>query len=94
LSNNKLFSLRYTPKTHPALANHSFEFQLDEIYGSKHYLSNINHSHINTIAYPHGDYNNETLIAARQNGVTLGFTTEEHIITKFFATYLRPSLGS
>ena len=82
LSNNKLFSLGIHTKTHPALANHSFEFQLDEIYGSKQYLSNINHSHINTIAYPHGNYNNETLIAARQNGVSLGFTTEEHVITR------------
>jgi hypothetical protein len=77
----QIIQFRIHTKTHPALANHSFEFQLDEIYGSKHYLSNINHSHINTIAYPHGNYNNETLIAARQKKVTLGFTTEEHIIT-------------
>lgn len=82
LSGNKLFSLGMHTHTHPALASHSIENQLNEIENSIHYLENNTYSKVNAIAYPYGNYNNDTIECVKQNKIELGFTTAEDIITR------------
>ena len=82
LANNKLFSLGIHTMTHPALACHSAEIQSSEIAGSKDYLIIKGYPQINAIAYPYGNYNNETLSIVAQNSIPLGFTTLGEVITR------------
>lgn len=91
LSNNKLFSLGMHTHTHPALASHSIEYQLNEIENNKHYLKSYT-SKINAIAYPYGNCNNDTLECAKQNKIALGFTTAEGIITRYSSPLQIPRL--
>jgi len=82
LANNELFSLGIHTMTHPALACHSAEIQSSEIAGSKDYLIGKGYPQINAIAYPYGNYNNETLSIVAQNSIPLGFTTLGEVITQ------------
>ncbi len=82
LANNELFSLGIHTMTHPALACHSAEIQSSEIAGSKDYLIIKGYPQINAIAYPYGNYNNETLSIVAQNSIPLGFTTLGEVITR------------
>lgn len=82
LANNKLFTLGVHTETHPALASHSAQIQIKEIAGSKNYLESNNYSIVNAIAYPYGDYNDETLSAVKQNEIALGFTTVGEAISR------------
>lgn len=82
LSNNKLFSLGMHAHTHPALASHSFENQLEEIKNSKFVLTNRNYNTVNALAYPYGNYNEDTISCMKENKIELGFTTNDASITK------------
>ena len=82
LANNELFALGIHTMTHPALACHSAEIQSSEIAGSKDYLIVKGYPQINAIAYPYGDYNDETLSVVKKNNIPLGFTTQDAAITK------------
>ena len=42
---------------------------------SKEILENITGKEVSSIAYPFGDYNTDTVKAAKQAGYSLGFTT-------------------
>lgn len=50
--------------------------QLDTLIQSKTFLEKLLNKKINYIAYPYGEYNNDTLICAEQAGYKLALTTD------------------
>lgn len=62
--------------THPQLNKLTYNEQLTELKGSKKTLEYITGKKIDSIAYPYGDFNEETIKAAKNAGYTLGFTTK------------------
>ena len=82
LANNKLFSLGIHTMTHPALASHSKAIQSAEIAGSKDYLNDLGYPQINAIAYPYGNYNDDTRSIVLQNNIPIGFTTSQEVVTR------------
>lgn len=61
--------------THPQLNKLTYNQQLTELEESKKALEYITGKKIDSIAYPFGDFNEETIRAAKNAGYTLGFTT-------------------
>lgn len=69
--------------THPALASNPVHVQLKEIQDNKLYLEQaLGKKNINILAYPYGNYNNETLAVATELGLDAAFTTEAKPIKK------------
>lgn len=62
--------------THPKLNKLTYNQQLTELKESKKTLEHITGKKIDSIAYPFGDFNEETIKAAKNAGYTLGFTTK------------------
>lgn len=62
--------------THPHLNELNYNKQLDELVESKKTLEEITGKEINSIAYPFGDFNDNSVKAAKEAGYTLGFTTK------------------
>lgn len=62
--------------THPQLNKLTYNQQLTELKESKKTLEYITGKEIDSIAYPYGDFNEETIKAAKTAGYTLGFTTK------------------
>ena len=60
---------------HVHLDTLSYDEQLLELKKSKKILENITGKEVLSIAYPFGDYNTDTVKAAKQAGYSLGFTT-------------------
>ena len=60
---------------HVHLDTLSYDEQLLELKKSKEILENITGKEVLSIAYPFGDYNTDTVKAAKQAGYSLGFTT-------------------
>lgn len=60
---------------HVHLDTLSYDEQLLEMKKSKEILENITGKEVSSIAYPFGDYNTDTVKAAKQAGYSLGFTT-------------------
>ena len=50
--------------------------QLETLTQSKKDLEKILNKQINFIAYPYGEYNKDTLLAAKEAGYTMAFTTD------------------
>lgn len=61
---------------HPHLNKMTYDKQLEELLESKKTLEEITGKEINSIAYPFGDFNNDSIKAAKDAGYTLGFTTK------------------
>jgi glycosyltransferase involved in cell wall biosynthesis/peptidoglycan/xylan/chitin deacetylase (PgdA/CDA1 family) len=61
--------------THPILTNCSYESQSYELMESKRILGQWLNREIEYIAYPNGDYNDDTIEIAEKCGYKLGFTT-------------------
>ena len=61
--------------THPKLDTLSYEHQLRELEGSKKILEDITGKKVTAIAYPFGNFNDNTIKAAKNAGYILGFTT-------------------
>lgn len=53
----------------------SYDEQLAELKNSKEFIENITHREVIALAYPYGDYNNDSIRAAKAAGYTLCFTT-------------------
>lgn len=87
LSAHPLFNLGVHTVTHPALAFHSKEIQKKEIVDSRSFLERSYGKRINTIAYPYGNYNNDTISIVKDGKFAAGFTTEEHVITNRSDTF-------
>jgi peptidoglycan/xylan/chitin deacetylase (PgdA/CDA1 family) len=62
--------------THPRLNKMNYDKQLSELVDSKKTLEEITGKEINSIAYPFGDFNDDSVKAAKEAGYTLGFTTK------------------
>lgn len=61
---------------HPNLDKLSYDDQLTEMINSKKALEKIINKEVYAIAYPFGDFNDDTIKAAKEAGYTLGFTTK------------------
>lgn len=73
--------------SHPALGFHPPEIQYQEIENCRKYLENTIDRYMNTLAYPHGSYNRDTLRVVREQQLGAAFTTEEQAITKRAGLY-------
>lgn len=60
---------------HPNLDKLSYDDQLKEMIDSKNTLEELTGKEIYSIAYPFGDFNSDTIKAAKEAGYILGFTT-------------------
>lgn len=60
---------------HVHLNELTYDEQLSELKTSKEFIENITHREVISLAYPYGDYNNDTIRAAKEAGYTLCFTT-------------------
>jgi peptidoglycan/xylan/chitin deacetylase (PgdA/CDA1 family) len=61
--------------SHLHLNKLSYENQLEELKNSRDKLKNIINKEITTVAYPFGDFNDNTKKAVKDAGYTLAFTT-------------------
>jgi peptidoglycan/xylan/chitin deacetylase (PgdA/CDA1 family) len=75
-----LFSIGIHTVTHPALAFHTRQVQFTEISNCKKQLEDLASHPINTIAYPYGIYNDDTIDIANQLGLESGFTTQGNAV--------------
>lgn len=62
--------------THPHLNTLDYNKQLEELIQSKKTLEGITGKKITSIAYPFGDFNDNSIKASKEAGYTLGFTTK------------------
>jgi peptidoglycan/xylan/chitin deacetylase (PgdA/CDA1 family) len=62
--------------THPHLNKLEYSKQLEELSESKKILENITGKEICSVAYPFGDFNDNSVKASREAGYVLGFTTK------------------
>ena len=62
---------------HPKLNELTYDEQLSELIDSKKTLESITGKKIESIAYPFGDFNDNSIKAAKDAGYTLGFTTKK-----------------
>jgi len=60
---------------HPKLNTMSYDKQLTELKESKLLLESITGKVVTSVAYPFGDFNDNTIKAAQEAGYSLGFTT-------------------
>ncbi len=81
LGANELFTIEAHSETHAALAFHDKIFQKKELELNKFFLEKIMIKPIETVAYPYGSINKETVLAAMDVGFKAAFTTEEETIS-------------
>ncbi|MEP6583931.1 MAG: polysaccharide deacetylase family protein [Ginsengibacter sp.] len=81
LAENKLFTIEAHSTTHPALAFHDKSFQEKELFENKRFLEDVASNKIETLAYPYGSYNTDTIKAAINAGFTSAFTTDEESVS-------------
>ena len=77
---NPLFEIGVHTVTHPALAFHNRQKQYEEIAGCKERLVELGNKITNTIAYPYGIYNDDSVEICKQVGLKGGFTTENKAV--------------
>jgi len=82
LSRSGLFSVEAHTVSHPALAFHSRPYQKEELLHNLQYLEEVTGRKPSLLAYPYGNYNEETLASAAELGFVAAFTTEEKPVTK------------
>lgn len=80
LATNKLLQVGAHTTSHIALGFHDKDFQKKEIRDNKLFLESLIHKKVDLLAYPYGNYNDETLTAARKAGMHGAFTTEEGVV--------------
>lgn len=80
LFHNPLFTPGLHTASHPALAFQSSAAQFAEIAKCKKDLEQIVNKIVDTISYPYGNYNAETIKVVRQLKINTGFSTEEKSI--------------
>lgn len=77
LSAYKQFALGVHTVNHPALGAQDIEVQKNELAGSRNYLYQRFTNYTDTVAYPYGHYNEETIDIMKNENFEAGFTTEE-----------------
>ena len=73
--------------THPALSEHDVEFQEHEVSASKNWLETQLAISIKSIAFPYGNYNDETLKVVEKLGFSASLTTENKLIKENSSPY-------
>jgi peptidoglycan/xylan/chitin deacetylase (PgdA/CDA1 family) len=81
IANDPLFNLGLHTATHPSLSSHTKTYQFEDIENNKKFFNNSLHIQPTIIAYPYGDYNNET-ISIVQSNLKAGFTTQACCVDK------------
>lgn len=81
LIDNPLIEAGIHTMTHPSLSRHELSFQQKEIGESRQTLINAGFK-ADLIAYPYGDFNEDSLQVAADLKLAAGFTTAEKVITK------------
>lgn len=66
---------------HKHLNELNYKEQLEEMKNSKAKLESIIEKEVNAIAFPFGDYNNDSVLAAKEAGYNIAFTTNNGLIT-------------
>jgi len=75
LANYPLFEIGLHTVTHPFLSFHTKEVQLKEIAENKIWLQNLNNTYRNILAYPYGDFNEDTIAVVSSLKLDAAFTT-------------------
>ena len=81
LSANPLFSIGAHTATHPALASHPAAVQEHELAAGQQAMREAISQPVELLAYPYGNYSNETAIIVAQLGFKAAFTTDTRLIT-------------
>ncbi len=81
LAASKYFELGIHTHTHPALSFHSRGYQENEIVGCRQELDIRFGKKCSALAYPYGIFNEDTISIAKQENLSLAFTTHEQIVT-------------
>jgi peptidoglycan/xylan/chitin deacetylase (PgdA/CDA1 family) len=81
LKNHPFIDVGVHTVSHPALSCHSLKTQQKEIAGCRQYLEDHFQKPADTIAYPYGNYNTDTLRVVKDQQMKAGFTTEERSVT-------------
>jgi peptidoglycan/xylan/chitin deacetylase (PgdA/CDA1 family) len=76
ISENKWITIGSHTVSHPILKNCSFRSQQFELFESKKILNEWTKKPIDYLAFPNGDFNNETLQLAKKAGYKLAFSIE------------------
>jgi peptidoglycan/xylan/chitin deacetylase (PgdA/CDA1 family) len=76
LSKNKLFSIGGHTVNHPALGAHPIHIQKQEIVEGASALQKMIAKDIKGFAYPHGNYNHDTISILKDAGFNYAVTTE------------------
>lgn len=80
-TSHPLFTLGAHTVTHPALAYHPPEKQRDEIENSSSFLLSRGVNSVDTVSYPYGIYNAETVDIVKEQRFKAAFTTHEQTVT-------------
>lgn len=81
LAAHPLFHIGIHTLTHPALSSHPYEIQHKEIVENQRLLELCCNRSINTLAFPYGDYNAETLDIVRKHKLAACFSTKALPVT-------------
>jgi peptidoglycan/xylan/chitin deacetylase (PgdA/CDA1 family) len=81
LSANPLFTVGAHTVTHPALASHPAAVQEHELVAGRQAVCETIGQPVELLAYPYGNYSNETATIAAQLGFKAAFTTDARLIT-------------
>lgn len=83
MSKQSLFELGLHTVTHPVMSFHSTEFQSQEIADNEVFLKEYCPNYIRVIAYPFGNYNQDTLSVVEKQNLNAAFTTSEKVVNKY-----------
>ncbi|AHM60587.1 polysaccharide deacetylase [Flammeovirgaceae bacterium 311] len=81
LSAKPLFDVGIHTVTHPALADHTEDFQFKELTDNREQLREITGMTPALLAYPYGSYNHQTLNIAEKLKIKGAVTTEDTLVT-------------
>jgi len=81
LADNPLITLGVHTHTHPKLTSLESESVRDELSESKRYLEKLIGRTVVSLAFPHGDFNENVLHIAESSGLTQFLTLEEQMIS-------------
>ena len=80
LNKNEFITIGSHSVTHPILIRCSRETQIKELMESKETLSKLLNKSVDYLAFPNGDYNDDTLAFTKQCGYKMSFTTNPGVI--------------
>lgn len=82
LSQNPLFTIGLHTTNHLALAAHPMYLQEDEVKQNKAQLQRVLQRPVDTMSFPYGKYNDDTLQVIRRHKIVSAFASEKKVTTK------------